>query len=137
MAVHRDLHARARLVQLEVQRDTERRGPVALDDAAVEIDADHVARSDLVPREQPRVAEQCPVTEVDRDVPGEVVVVALAPQRAREEDELFTRRQVGQKLLVSRRERHTTSVREWATFPARSPGRNEAGRNEGGELPAT
>src|SRR5262249_25647998 len=102
---------------LEVQRDPERRRPVALDHAPVEVDPDDVARTDLVPGEQPRVAEQRAVAEVDRDVSGEVVVVALAPQRARQQHELLARCEVGQQLLGSRAERHAWRLCEWSTFP--------------------
>jgi hypothetical protein len=99
VVVHRDLDVVARLVQLEVERDAERHRPVAFEEVAVEVDADDVARADLVPREQPRVAQQRAVAQVVRDVPGEVVVVALPPQGAREQDDLLLGREIRQQLV--------------------------------------
>ena len=67
----------------------ERHRPVALEHVAVEVDADDVLGPQLVPRQEPRVAEQRAVALVDRDVAGEVVVVALAPQRAGQQHQLL------------------------------------------------
>ena len=57
--------------------------------AAVEVDAQHLRRPQLGPGEQPRVAQQRAVAEVHRDVAGQVVVVALPPQGAGQDDELL------------------------------------------------
>ena len=70
----------------------------------VEVDAQHLGRAQLGPGQQPRVAQQRAVAQVDGDVPGQVVVVALPPQGAGEHDELLARRQVGDQLLGGRRE---------------------------------
>jgi len=100
------LPARPRLVQLEVQRDAERRGPVALEDVAVEVDADDVLRTELLPREEPRVAEQRAVALVHRDVAGEVVVVALVPERTRQQDDLLALGELRAETVGRGSERH-------------------------------
>ena len=82
-------------MQLQVDRDAERGGPVALEHVALEVDADDVVGAELLPREEPRVAQQRAVTLVHRDVAGEVVVVALVPQRTREQDDLLAFGELG------------------------------------------
>ena len=98
--------AGARLVQLEVQRDAEGRGPVALQHVAVEVDPDDVVGTELRPGEQPGVAEQGAVALVHRDVAGEVVVVPLVPEGAGEEHDLLPVGEVGRQPVPGRVEAH-------------------------------
>ena len=92
------------LVQLEVQRDAERCGPVALDHVALEVDADDVVGAELLPGEEPRVAQQRAVALVHGDVAGEVVVVALVPERTGEQDDLLALGELGRETLGRRSE---------------------------------
>ena len=96
MAVHRDLHLGAHLVQLEVEWNTEGDGPVVpvearLDHLAVEIDCHHVFGSQLFPMEQPWVAPERAIAPVDRDVAGQMIVVTLAPEGAGQQRQLLPR----------------------------------------------
>ena len=83
MVVHRDVHVVTQLVHFEVQLHAGWVGPPTFEQRAVDVDAHDVVGSELVPQEEPRVAEQRAVGLFDGDVPGEMVVVALAEQRAR------------------------------------------------------
>ncbi len=78
-------------VEREVKWDPEWHGPVPLDHAALEIDAQQLRGSQLGPGQEPRVAQQGAVAQVDGDVSRQVVVVALAPQRAGQDDQLLAR----------------------------------------------
>ena len=100
------LHLGPGPVQLEVQGDAERDRPVALDDVALEVDPDHVFGPELVPGQQPGVAEQGAVALVDRDVAGQVVVVALPPQGPGEQHHLGADVQLGQQPVGGRFEIH-------------------------------
>ncbi len=111
VVVHRPCHVVAHLVQLEVERDAERDRPVTFDHAAVEVDAQHLGGPQLAPRQEPRVAQQRAVAQVDGDVAGQVVVVALAPQRAGQDDQLLARREVRHELVRRRREHGWSSSR--------------------------
>ncbi len=108
VVVHGPAHVLTRPVQLEVERNAERHRPVPFDDTAVQIDAQHLGGSKLGPGQQPRVAQERAVAQVHGDVPGQVVVVALAPECARQHDELLAWRQVGDEFLGRRREHGAT-----------------------------
>src|SRR5580704_9592980 len=86
VVVHRPADVGSGLVQLEVEWDAERDGPVSFDDASVQVDAYYLRRPEFGPCEQPRVAQQGAVSHIDGDMPGQMVVVALPPQRAGEHD---------------------------------------------------
>jgi len=94
------------LVQLQVQRDAERCRPVALEHVALEVDANHVVGAELLPREEPRVAQEGAVALVDGDVAGEVVVVPLVPQCARQQHDLLALGELGAEPVGSGLERH-------------------------------
>ena len=78
-------------VQREVKGNPERSRPVAFDHVAFQVDADHLVRTELVPRDEPRIAQEGPVADVARDVTGQVVVVTLAPEAPSQEYELLSR----------------------------------------------
>ena len=94
-------------VQLEMERDAERDRPAAVQDLPVGVDDQHVLGTDLLPQQEPRVAQERPVGLPVGDVPGEVVVVPLAPQRAGQEDELLAGCQFGQQGVRGGHERRT------------------------------
>ena len=98
------------LVQLEVERDAERRGPVALDHVALEVDADDVVGAELLPGEEPRVAQERAVALVHGDVTGEVVVVALVPERAGQEDDLLALGELGRQPFGRGSEGHRSTA---------------------------
>ena len=72
----------------------ERHRPLPLEDVAVEIDAQDVLGPELLPQQQPRIAEQRAVGLAVGDVPGQVVVVALVPEGAGQQDQLQCGRQL-------------------------------------------
>src|SRR4051794_33288060 len=89
-----------------MQGDAERCRPVALEHVAVYVNTDDVVGPKLLPQQQPWVAQERAVVLLVRDVPGQVIVVALAPQRAGQQDQLLAGREVGEQLLGCRVERH-------------------------------
>ena len=80
-------------------------------------------RAQFRPGQQPRVAQQRAVAQVDGDVPGQVVVVPLPPQGAGEHHELLARRQVGDELLGGRREHASAPLRAAGRDPGADGGR--------------
>ena len=111
-----------------MEGDSEGNRPFALDDVAVERDAQHVLRTDLRPGEQPRVAEQGAVAEVGRDVAGQVVVVPLAPQGPGQQGQFLAGSELGHQAPGRRGERihpqdsgSTRSGRGWRKSAAALP----------------
>ena len=58
---------------------------------AFQVDPDDVVRAELVPGDQPRIAQQRPVADVAGDVAGQMIVVPLVPQAAGQEHQLLPR----------------------------------------------
>ena len=66
-------------------------GQSPLEHGAVEVDDQDVLGPDLLPEQEPRIAEQGPVGLAVGDVAGQMVVVPLAPEGAGQEDQLLSR----------------------------------------------
>jgi hypothetical protein len=111
VAVDRHLHIGPHPVQREMQRDAEGHGPVVaveggFDHLPIQIDGDHVLRSQLFPVQQPRVAPEGAVASADRDVTGEMIVVALTPQGPGQQRQLLSRGELRHQAVGGRRECH-------------------------------
>ena len=100
----RDDHVAAPAMEREMEGDPERDRPVPFDQGAVEVDHQHVLGPDLLPEEEPGVAEQGVVGLAVGDVPGQVVVVPLPPEGAREQHQLLARGEIGKEVGRRRRE---------------------------------
>ena len=124
MAVGRPADVGSTPVQFQMERDAERDGPLALDDLALQGDAQHVLGPDLRPGEEPRVAQQRAVAEVGGDVAGEVVVVALAPQGTGQQGQFLAGGQLRHQPVGVGRERvhgSTSSGSGWRNSAAALP----------------
>ena len=89
MVVDRHGDVVADAMHREVQVYARGSWPPALQHIAVDVDAHHVVRPELVPQEIPRVGEKRSVGLLVGDVAGQMVVVALVPQGARQQHELL------------------------------------------------
>jgi hypothetical protein len=83
MTVHRHADIFSELVKFEMQWDTQRSRPFPLDNLSVEVDPDQLRWTEFIPRDEPWVAEQGAIAKIHRDVAGQMVGVALSPQRSR------------------------------------------------------
>src|ERR1700722_11238671 len=88
-------------MEFEMQLCAGRHRPVAFHHPTLEVDADDVGGPELGPGQEPRVAQEGSVAEPDGDVPGQVIVIAFAPQGSSQEDQLLFQREIGKELVGS------------------------------------
>ena len=106
MIVHCNHDVEPGTVERKVQLHTRRGGPLPLQNVAVDVDADHVFEAELVPQKEPGIRQERAVFEPVRDVPGEMIVVAFAPQRAGEQHDFPSPRQGREQPVLGGAERH-------------------------------
>ncbi|MNC59684.1 hypothetical protein D3C75_1095120 [compost metagenome] len=96
MVVDHHVGVGAQLVQLQVQAEGGGDVPVAVEDLAVAVEGEDVAGAQLVPGQLPGVGEYRAVALAHGDVPGDVVVPALATEHPAHQRDLRLGAQLGQ-----------------------------------------
>ena len=119
-----------------MERDPEGHRPTAFEAVAVEVDDQEVVGPELLPQQEPGVAEQGAVGLPVGDVAGQVVVVPLVPQRPGQQDQLLARGQVGEegpgcgtksgtqgRRSAGRGHRYRAAAFSWVSLRSSSTGR--------------
>ncbi len=140
VAVHGHHHAASLPVELEMEWNAQRNRPVALQQPPLDVDDQDVLGTELVPEQEPRVAQERPVRLTVGDVPGQMVVVALAPQGAGQKDDLLARRELGQQRVGGGGERHPghatrVTAPPWPGAAIGRAGRHSRGSSSSGPRP--
>src|SRR5690606_2571605 len=103
------------VVQGEMQWNTQRYRPLPFEQSPVQADPEYIAGAELLPGQQPRIAQQRAVTHIAGDMAGQVVAISLAPQGTRQQHDLLGRREDGNEPVGARAENHPTVLSPAAT----------------------
>ena len=102
VVVNDDANIVALVMCIDMQLNGRSDVPLALHHAALCIQAQNVRRRQLSPGQLPWIGKVGPIVQAQRDVPGNMVVIAFARKHSAQQSDLLTLVQSGQQRLATR-----------------------------------